>query len=139
MESALSTFLEKVRPDAHATVTALDVALRRAAELQSAIKWGKLTYAADDDFHHWICAVSVGKKQVTLTFHFGGLLPDPDGTFREGASKFLRMLDFDSPESVDPTAIARTVGDALGKLDYFKANWKAISAGELPPRSAVGD
>jgi len=139
MDSALSAFLAKVRPDAEATVIALDHAIRESAELDTAIKWGKLTYAAAGDFHHWICAMSVSKKQVTLAFHFGGLLPDPEGSFREGASKFLRMLDFDSPASVDMALVARTISDALGELDYFKKNWKAISAGELPPGPPAAD
>ena len=133
-ESALSTFLAAVRPDAAATVIAVDQAVQRVAQLDTAIKWGKLTYAANGDFHHWICATSVSKRLVSLTFHFGGLLPDPPAAFREGSSTFLRMLDFTTPDSVDTEVLARTVSAALAGLDYFTANWKAISAGERPPR-----
>jgi len=133
-ESALSRFLATVRPDAAATVIAVDRAVHQAAQLDTAIKWGKLTYAVNGDFHHWLCATSVSKKQVTLTFHFGGLLPDPPAAFREGSSTFLRMLDFTTPDSIDAGVVARTITAALAELDYFTANWKAISAGELPPR-----
>lgn len=138
-DSPLLTFLAKVRPSANTTVTALDDAVREAGALDAAIKWGKLTYAKGDDFHHWICATSVSKNQVTLTFHFGGLLPDPDRSFREGSSKFLRMLDFTSPESIDTALVAKMVGYALNELDYFKANWKAISDGGLAPRRSSAD
>ncbi len=96
--------------------------------------WGKLTYAVGGDFHHWICAMSVSKKQVTLTVHFGGLLPDPPAAFREGSSTFLRMLDFTTPDSIDDQLVAGTTTAALAELDYFIADWKAISAGELPAR-----
>jgi hypothetical protein len=123
---ARNAFLGGVRPDAAPVVVAIDAAVRAAAPLDSAVKWRQLVYALDGDFHHWICAVAVSKKRVTLNFHFGGLLPDPEGAFRAGSSKFMRMLDFDTPASVDAGLIGRRVRDALAQLDYFKANWQRI-------------
>lgn len=130
-DAALDTFLEKVRPEARGTVIAVDEAVRAEAPVTSAIKWGKLTYAVEADFHHWICATSVGKDRVTLTFHFGGLLADPNHAFRSGSSTFLRMLDFPNTDGVDRGLIAETVASALRRLEFFKAHWKEISAGTL--------
>jgi hypothetical protein len=129
-ESALAEYLASARPDAAPIVTAIDAAIRAAAPLATAIKWRQLTYGVDGDFHHWICALAVTKKQVTLNFHFGALLADPEGAFRQGTSKFMRMLDYTSPEAVDAGLIARRVTEAVARLDYFKANWQRIQAGD---------
>lgn len=125
-EDALHTFVSGVRADAVPVVQAINEAVLEAAPLDSALKWRQLVYGLEGDFHHWICAIAVSKSRVSLNFHFGGLLPDPEDAFRAGSSKFMRMLDFETPESVDSALIGRRVGDALERLDYFKANWKRI-------------
>lgn len=129
-ESALAEYLAGVRPDAAPIVIALDAAIHAAAPLQSAIKWRQLTYAVNGDFHHWICAIAVARKQVTLNFHFGALLADPEGAFRQGTSKFMRMLDYTAPAAVDAGIIARRVTEAVARRDYFKANWQRIQASD---------
>lgn len=125
-EATLDEFLAGVRLDAASTIVTIDAAVRAAAPLGSIIRWRQLLYGLDGDYHHWICAIAVSKGRVTLNFHFGGLLPDPEGAFRVGTSKFMRMLDFDVPDSVDAGLIGRRVCDALEQLEYFKANWKRI-------------
>lgn len=129
-DSALEKFLVDVRPDAESIVVAIDSAIREAADLDSAIKWHQLTYAVGGDFHHWICAMKVTKKVVVLNFHFGSLLADPEGAFRQGTSAFMRMLDFASPSEVDAGLIGRRVVEAVSRLDYFKENWRKIQAGD---------
>jgi hypothetical protein len=37
-----------------------------------AIKWRQLTFAMDQDFHHWICAISITKTCVVSIFASGG-------------------------------------------------------------------
>lgn len=128
-DSTLDDFLAQVRPDAALAVTAIDAAVRAAAPLDSIIRWRQLLYGLNGDFHHWICSVAVSKSRVTVNFHFGGLLPDPEHAFRAGSSKFGRMLDFDEGDSVDAGLIGRRVSDALAQLEYFKANWKRIQQG----------
>lgn len=125
-DSALEEFLGQVRRDAAPAVTAIDAAVRAVAPLDSIIRWRQLLYGLDGDFHHWICSVAVSKSRVTVNFHFGGLLPDPEHAFRAGSSKFGRMLDFDDEGDVDAGLIGRRVADAVSKLEYFKANWKRI-------------
>lgn len=125
-EDALDVFLNGVRPDAAPVVVAIDAAIRAAAPLHSLVRWHQLLYGLDGDFHHWICAIAVSKNRVTLNFHFGGLIPDPESAFRKGSSKFMRMLDYESPDSVDADLIGHRINDALEQLEYFKANWKRI-------------
>jgi hypothetical protein len=122
-------FVDAADPRFAEIVTALDVAIVSSEErLTPAVKWGHLTYGLDGDFHHWICALAVTKKWVSLRFHFGGLLSDPDQVFRAGASKFLRSIDYVKAEEVDAGLVGRYVREALSRLDYFKANWKRLNA-----------
>lgn len=125
---ALDTFLTGVRSDVGPVVVEIDAAIRRAAALDSAIKWRQLIYGLDGELHHWICAIAVSKNRVTLNFHFGAMLDDSEGAFRTGTSRFMRMLDFDTPESVDAALISHKVTCALEQLEYFKANWRRIQA-----------
>jgi hypothetical protein len=121
-------FAEGADPEFAEIVTALDVAIVSSeGRLTPAVKWGHLTYGLDGDFHHWICAIAVTKRWVSLRFHFGGLLSDPDQVFRAGASKFLRSIDYVRAEDVDAGLVDRYVREALSRLDYFKANWKRLS------------
>ncbi len=99
--------------------------------LDTGIKWKKLTLAKNNDFHHWICAISVTKKCVTLSFHYGGLLDDPNKILISGESKFFRKLEYRRISDIDETALIDFIGQAVSKLDYFKDNWKNIQSGEL--------
>jgi len=125
-EDALGRFISEKRADAGPVAVALDAAIRGTAPLDVAIKWRQLVYALGGDFHHWVCAVAVNNTRVTLNFHFGALLPDPERVFRAGTSTFMRMLDFESADDVDAALIARRVNDALGQPEFFKANWRRM-------------
>ncbi len=96
--------------------------------LTAAIKWRQLTFAVEGDYHHWICGVVVSKAAVSLAFHFGGLLDDPEGRFRIGSSKFGRRLDYHAPDEVDDVVVQRFVDEAVERLPYFRENWRAIQA-----------
>ena len=101
--------------------------IRKAKKpLDAAIKWNQLTFAKDGDFHHWICALRISKRCVTLSFHFGGLLDDARGVLRAGTSRFLRTLVFATVQEVDEAPIESYVAQAIKKLPYFIENWQAI-------------
>jgi hypothetical protein len=111
-------FLRAAEPRFAEIVTALDVAIVSCEErLTPAVKWGHLTYGLDGDVHNWICAIAVTKKWVSLRFHFGGLMSDPDQVFRAGASKFLRSIDYVKAEEVDAGLVGRYVSEALSRLE----------------------
>jgi hypothetical protein len=63
------------------TVHAADQAVTEA------IKWRRLTFTVDDNWHHWLCAVAVTTKSVSLMFHKGSMLADPTGLL-EGDHSF---------------------------------------------------
>jgi hypothetical protein len=74
---------------------ALAAQVRRAVPaLDEAIKWGRLTFTASADFHHWVCAVAASKKDVRLVMHKGALLDDPAGLL-EGDGRYVRQLPYE--------------------------------------------
>ncbi len=94
---AMRGFTERVAPGFSPerfgeTARALDAVISASDEgLAPAVKrGGALTYAKDGDMHHWICAVAVTKKWVSLRFHFGGLLSDPDNVDDELVTRYVR-------------------------------------------------
>lgn len=107
----------------HALVDLLD---QSGHHLTSAIKWRKLTFTMNEDYHYWLCSISISKKSVGLNFHYGGLLDDPRHLFKTGTSKFLRQLEFKRVEEINNTVICDFLGQAVNKLAYFKENWKEI-------------
>ncbi|HEX5827363.1 MAG TPA: DUF1801 domain-containing protein [Candidatus Limnocylindrales bacterium] len=130
----LDEFVGGLGPGVRITVERVAAAVAGAGvPLDAAIKWHRLTYAVGGDFHHWLCGIDVTRRGVVLQFHFGSLLPDPDGRLAAGASRFLRTLVFADPEAVEAELVAGFVRAAADRLPYFRDNWKAIQAGTLDP------
>ena len=122
---ALQAFTAGLAPEFSQTVTRLDETIHSAATLDSAIKWRQLTYTVDADYHYWICAINVTKKFVTLRFHFGGMLANPEGVLRAGESKWMRGLDFKPGEAVKAEErVERLVREAVGMKEEFEEEWK---------------
>ncbi len=96
-------------------------------KLSCEIKWGRLTYGLNGDFHHWICGIAQTKKSVNLIFHFGGILEDKNKYFIIGDSFFLRKLEYTLKNDIDEKVIKNFVKQAIDKLEYFKANWKLLN------------
>lgn len=91
------------------------------------IKWKQLTFTIDEDFNHWIVAISVTKKAVNLVFHYGGLLDDPDQKLLVGSSKFLRKLEFKTVDEINTNTISFFITQAIDKREYFIANWRQLN------------
>ena len=126
---ALQEYLSTIHPDFVPLVEAVDEVLSGEVGLEPAIKWKQPTYAFQGDYHHWICAVAVTKKGVSLRFHFGSLLQDEDGVLRAETSKFMRSIDYRSLADINREQLSAYAREALSRLDYFKANWKEIQQG----------
>lgn len=76
-----------------------------------AIKWRRLTLTVCGDWHHWVCAIAVTTREVSLTFHKGSLLHDPAGVLR-GTGRYLRHVRYDQAIA-DPEAITALVRGAI--------------------------
>jgi len=81
-------------------VTAADPRVRRA------VKWGRLTYSLEGNWHHWLCAVAVSKRARRLVFHKGALLEDRSGLL-DGDGRYVREI---------PLAEALRQGDGVADL-----------------------
>lgn len=79
--------------------------------LHQAIKWGRLTFAVGDNWHHWLCSIAVTKKASTLVFHKGVLLDDP-GRLLTGTGRYVRQLPLASARQ-HPNAVAQLVRSAI--------------------------
>lgn len=94
--------------------------------LVMAIKWRRLTFALNGDFHHWICGIEITKSYVGIIFHFGRLLEDPHHKFKLGASRFMGKIEIRALDELESDVIRNFIDQAVGKLPYFKANWKTL-------------
>jgi hypothetical protein len=92
----------------------IDVILDALPNVQHEMKWGRLTFTLEDDWHHWICAISPTKKAVKLVIHKGGLLADPLGVM-EGEGRYSRHIPFRSPDQVDRDLMARILREAAAR------------------------
>jgi hypothetical protein len=81
------------------------------SEVEEAVKWGRLTFTADENWHHWLCAVAATKRGVTLMFHKGALLDDPQRLLR-GEGRYLRHVPHDRAAS-NPEAVTALVRQAV--------------------------
>jgi hypothetical protein len=91
------------------------------------IKWRKITFALNNDFHHWICAIAATKNSVNLYFHFGKLLDNKTYVFKTGTSRFLGKIEFKKIEDINKKIIKDLINEAVLKLDFFKNNWKDLN------------
>ena len=63
--SELNIFLENLRPEFKEIVRKLHAIIQSvSSRFRYSIKWKMLTYAIDGDFHHWICAISITKRNI---------------------------------------------------------------------------
>ncbi|HEX3029204.1 MAG TPA: DUF1801 domain-containing protein [Clostridia bacterium] len=70
-------YLLNIKPEFKDIANSLiEIILSTCEKLSIAIKWKRLTFAYNVDFHDWICAIDITKNSVNLIFHFGGLLED---------------------------------------------------------------
>jgi hypothetical protein len=60
-------------------------------KMEGAVKWGRLTYALEGNWHHWLCAVAVSQKATRLVFHKGVLLEDRSGLLH-GSGRYMREM-----------------------------------------------
>ena len=60
-------------------------------QMDEAIKWNRVTYTLNGNWHHWICGIERTRKYVSFIFHKGALLDDPAGILH-GEGQWLRTI-----------------------------------------------
>ena len=88
------TWLEELPPEQRHEAEVLARAVEDAIDgVETAVKWKRLTFTLDGDWHHWLCAIAASGAGVRLVFHKGSLLDDPEGVL-EGDGKYLRDVPY---------------------------------------------
>jgi hypothetical protein len=89
----------------------IDLVLEVLPDAQHELKWGRLTFTREGDWHHWICAIAPTKKAVKLVIHKGALLADLQGVM-EGEGRYSRAIAFRSAEQVDADVVTSILREA---------------------------
>jgi hypothetical protein len=79
--------------------------------ITEAVKWHRLTFTVDDNWHHWLCGVQVTRRGVSLLLHKGALLDDPAGLL-QGDGRYLRQIPFAAATS-NPDAVVAVLRSAV--------------------------
>jgi hypothetical protein len=114
-EKILTAYFEEVDARLRPTVERLiDVVVDALPDAEPALKWGRLTFTRNGDWHHWVCAIAPARKAVRLLIHKGALLADPRGVL-EGDGRYLRAITFSAPDDVDADLIAPFLREAAAR------------------------
>lgn len=106
--SVLNQYLEKIPAEQHILVCALhDAILKAAPNLETSLKWGNLTYHAEQN----VCAIVAHKQHVNLQLWGGTSLKDPRGLLA-GTGKTMRHIKFTADVNADLKYIAGLVKQA---------------------------
>jgi hypothetical protein len=89
---AVEQWLARLDPPTRAEVEEVGQVVTEAdPRMEGSVKWGRLTYSLEGNWHHWLCAVAVSKKTPRLVFHKGVLLEDRSGLL-DGSGKYVREM-----------------------------------------------
>jgi hypothetical protein len=89
---AVEQWLANLDPPTRAEVEEVgQVVTETDLRMERAVKWGRLTYSLEGNWHHWLCAVAVAKKATRLVFHKGVLLEDRSGLL-DGSGRYVREM-----------------------------------------------
>lgn len=115
MDDPLEAFLATVRPDAHETVRELARAVDAAGvAFDRRFTYRMLVYTLDARWHHWVVAISVSARTVSLRFLHGKSLHDPAGILRPGSTT-AAFIDYGSGDRVDPAIVTACVREAVAR------------------------
>jgi hypothetical protein len=104
-------WLRQWSPDQQEQVEWLASRVHAAGDgVAEAIKWRRLTFTVDGNWHHWLCAIAVRRQGVRLVFHKGSLLDDPAGLL-QGEDRYVRQIPHDRA-AADPEAVTALVRQA---------------------------
>lgn len=110
-------------------VDTADELVRRIDRLQPgltrAVKWGRLTFALNGDYHYWLWAVGVTRRAVKLSFHFGSMLDDPAEVLEAGSSDYLRWVEYRGEEDIDDGVLVSLLAAAVEAYPVFRQQWEA--------------
>jgi hypothetical protein len=94
-ETEVAEWLSALQPSVRQDVEVLAGIVTSAdARMEQAIKWGRLTFTIDGNWHHWLCGIVATKSAARLVLHKGVLLDDPQALLR-GSGRYVREIGFE--------------------------------------------
>jgi hypothetical protein len=108
----LATWVERHTPEQQSQIRWFADRVHAAdGRIAEAIKWDRLTFTIEGNWHHWLCAVQATRRGVSPLLHKGALLDDPD-LLLQGGGPYLRQVPF-TEAAVRPEAVTRLVREAI--------------------------
>jgi hypothetical protein len=115
LSSNVNRCLDDLKPENRELATTLiHYIMESNPEFDCEVKWNQITFTLNQNWHHWIVAVSESKKGINLSFHKGALLKDPRKIFKVSGSH-LRTIKYHYKEQIDPDYLKRLIKSAIAK------------------------
>jgi hypothetical protein len=92
--------------------TIVQLAYQVNPSLQNRIQWKAPTFTLNDNWHHWLFSITKTKKGITVTFHKGWLLEDPEKVLC-GDGAHLRVLRFTDPAEIKAEILTKLISSAI--------------------------
>jgi len=92
----------------------INIALELNPEFDCEIVWDQITFTLNQNWHHWIFAISESRQGVTVSFHKGALLRDPRKILKATGSH-LKTIKYEYREMVDPAYLRKLINEAIDK------------------------
>ncbi|GIL12646.1 MAG: hypothetical protein BroJett038_13660 [Chloroflexota bacterium] len=80
--------------------------------IQNSFRWKQPTFTLHDNWHHWLFSINRTKKGVTLNFHKGWLLDDPENVLR-GDGAHMRQIVFKTQADIEQNMVAGLMREAI--------------------------
>lgn len=115
LSEEITNFISSLDPKRQ-TITErfIDVLLAVEPQFEVAMKWKRPTFTLHGNWNHWICAIQPAKGQVSLEFHKGALLDDPEGVLT-GTARYPRRVTVPDVSAVDAKVLEPIIRDAVEK------------------------
>lgn len=89
-DSKVVEYIKRSEPQFQPIMNALaEIVFEAEPKMEEAIKWNRVTFTLNEDWHHWICGIEQTKKYVSFVFHKGSLLNDSSGIL-QGSGQYTR-------------------------------------------------
>jgi hypothetical protein len=109
----VAKYIEQRDSEAQALINALrTVVFEAEPKIEEAIKWKRITFTVNGNWHHWICGIEQTKKHISLMFHKGVFLEDPAGVL-QGTGNYTRQIRFTSLAQLDESVLVPLIKQAV--------------------------
>jgi hypothetical protein len=108
-------YIEQSEPSARELIEALmQIGLESEPRMEEAIKWNRITFTLNGNWHHWICGIERTRKYVSFIFHKGALLNDTSRIL-QGTGKYTRQIRITSLADINRKALIDLIKQAVAK------------------------